>query len=91
VALRICQKVFEPTFGVMAHFRITHQPDRSSFRPPVQLQIADAILENGKLIGALMLPVAWDLELAHQRFQFIQAAVELHGLDPFVRAYWLLI
>ena len=41
----------------VANLRISHQSQDSVPRPPVELQIADAIFKNGELKSPLVLPL----------------------------------
>ena len=64
--------------NVVSHFRISHQPQFSSERPPVQLEITDAVIEESELIGTFMLPMAWNAQLRDQRLQLLQTPLKIH-------------
>ncbi|MFL2513365.1 MAG: hypothetical protein ACJ0GY_09990, partial [Synechococcus sp.] len=46
--------------------------------PPVQLEIADAVVKESQLISALVLPVTRNIQLSNHRLQFFQASLKIH-------------
>ena len=73
------EDLLESVLSGGSNLRIAYKRELARFWPPIELEIASAIVENSKLIGALVFPVAGEMELIHQVFELSEGSVELHS------------
>jgi hypothetical protein len=79
----LLENLLETVLSGGSNLRIANKRELARFGPPIELEIAAAIVEYSKLIGALVFPVAGDLELSHQGFELSEGSVEMHpNLNP---------
>ena len=73
----------------VANLRISHQSQDSVPGPPVELEIADAIVKDGQLKSPLVLPFTRHPKLGNQLLELVQGSLELHGelsgIEPQIR------
>ena len=77
--LRVLEQGLKPLLNVVSHFWISYQAHFTRLRPPVQLEIAHAILKESKLINAFVLPVTGNAQLSDQSLlQLLQTPLKMH-------------
>ena len=74
----LCQQRFKALGKAITHLGIAYKPQFTGLRPPIELQIADAIVKHRHFKWAAMLPMAGDAQSLDKDLQSHQASLELH-------------
>ena len=78
ILLQFKKQCLDPPLDIVSHFRISNQANFPRLRPPVQLEIADAVVKERQLVSALVLPVTRNIQLSNHRLQFFQTSLKIH-------------
>ena len=81
ILLQFKKQCLDPPLNIVSHFRISNQANFPRLRPPVQLEIADAVVKERQLVSALVLPVTRNIQLSNHRLQFFQTSLKIHRKD----------
>ena len=74
----LCQQRFKALGKPITHLGIADKPQFTGLRPPIELQIADAIVKHRHFKWAAMLPMTGDAQSLDKDLQSHQASLELH-------------
>jgi hypothetical protein len=64
------------------HLRVANHLNSTSCRPPVQLEVADAVIKKSRFEIVAMLPMAGHTKLFHSSLKFEEGPMKFHWSFP---------